>query len=358
MDRQVCNHEIIETTLKTIATILASILLLTWDSPGQSTATDVSKVGTSAATYLEIPVGAPAIAMGGAFVSVANDATALYWNPAGIALIPRNEVVAVHTNWIADTKFDFGAFVLPLGDFGALGFSFTSLSMADMKVRTVEQQEGTGEYFSAVDLAAGISYARKLSDRFAIGFTGKYLQQSIWHEKASAFAIDAGTSFRTDLLGGIVIGATLTNFGTAMQLSGRDTRQFIRIDPTKTGSNDRIPANIEMESWDLPLQFQFGVSTNIINNENYRWAVAVDAMHPSDNFGSMNIGTEFAYLNIFFLRGGFQSLFLDDAEGGFSFGVGLASGSLSKDLGLKFDYAFRDMGRLQSIHTFSLGVVF
>lgn len=337
---------------------MASILLLTWNTSGQGTATNVSKVGTSAAAYLEIPVGATAIAMGGAYVSIANDATALYWNPAGITLCARNEVVAVHTNWIADTKFDYGAFVLPLGEMGTLGFSFTSLSMDDMKVRTVEQPEGTGEYFSAGDLAAGISYARKLSDRFSIGFTGKYLRQSIWHESASAFALDIGTTFRTDLLGGIVIGATFTNFGTTMQLEGRDTRQFIQLDPAKTGSNDQIPANIEMQSWDLPLQFQFGISTNVVNSENYRWTIAADAIHPSDNLESMNVGTEFAYMNYLFLRGGFQSLFLDEGEGGFSFGVGIASVSLSSDIGLKFDYAFRDMGRLEGVHTFSLGIIF
>src|SRR5437762_3417381 len=110
---------------------------------------NVSKTATNAAVFLEIPVGAPAIAMGSAFVSVANDATSLYWNPAGSAHLSRNEFVASHSGWIADTKFDYGAFVLPLSEFGVLGFSYTSLSMADMTVRTVEQPEGTGEFFSA-----------------------------------------------------------------------------------------------------------------------------------------------------------------------------------------------------------------
>ena len=63
----------------------------------------VSKVGTAVATYLEIPVGAPAVGMGGAFVSVANDATSLYWNSAGSALLDHNELVVAHTNWIAGT---------------------------------------------------------------------------------------------------------------------------------------------------------------------------------------------------------------------------------------------------------------
>jgi hypothetical protein len=327
---------------------------------GQSFIKDVSKAGTVAAPFLEIPVGAPAIAMGSAFVSLAGDATSLYWNPAGSARMLQNEVVAARINWLADTKFDFAGLVVPLGSFGTLGFSFTSLSMEDMKVRTVEKPEGTGEYFSASDLAAGISYARQLSDRFSIGFTAKYIQQTIWHESASAFALDMGTLFRTDLLGGLTIGASLSNFGTSMKLAGRDTRQFVRIDATKQGSNDRIPAEIEFDSWDLPLLFQFGVSASPVKSDSYRWTIAADALHPSDNYESLNVGTELAYQEFLFLRGGYQSITpRDGVEGGLSLGVGLSSrGLFASETQVMFDYAFRDYGRLDGIHVFSLGVRF
>ena len=279
---------------------------------GQGFVSDVSKTATNGAVFLEIPVGAAAIGMGGAFVSIANDATSLYWNPAGTASLTQNQFIAVHTGWIANTRFDFGGFVLPLGGFGTLGFAFTSLSMDDMKVRTVELPEGTGEFFSAGDLAGGITYSRTLTDRFAIGFTGKYIRQSIWHESAEAFAFDAGTVFKTDLFGGMTIGAALSNFGTTMRLNGRDTRTFIRVDPSKQGSNDKIPTDIEMESWNLPLLFQIGVSTDVLRGESMRWTVAADALHPSDDYESMNIGTEFSYQDYLFVRGGYQSLFLTD----------------------------------------------
>src|ERR1035437_849169 len=191
----------------------------------------VSKVGTTAAAFLEIGPGSVATGMGGAFVSVANDATALYWNPAGIANFTKNEATIFHANWIASTKFDYAALVLPLGGVGNIGLSFTSLSMADELVRTVDQPEGTGEFFSAGDIAVGLSYARSLTDRFSIGFTAKYIQESIWHESASAMAIDAGTTFRTDLFNGLVIGASISNFGTQMKLIGSDIRTFSRINP-------------------------------------------------------------------------------------------------------------------------------
>lgn len=324
----------------------------------QSYSQSVSKSGTTAANFLEIAVGANAVGMGGAFVSVAEDAAALYWNVGGLANLEQNEAILVHTNWIAETSFDYAGLAIPLGEFGTIGLSFTSLSMDDMKVRTVEKPEGTGEFFSAGDIAVGLSYARKLTDRFSIGLTVKYIQQSIWHMSSSAFAIDAGTVFKTDLLGGMVIGASISNFGTAMRLDGRDTRQFVRIDDTKLGSNDQIPTNIELDEWELPLNIQLGVSTKALQTEDYSVTVAVDAIHPNNNYESINFGTELAFKDFLFIRGGYQSLFLKDAEGGLSFGVGLNSKMLFSQALINFDYAYRDFGRLENIHVFSLGIKF
>ena len=324
----------------------------------QNSGVNVSKVGTTAGTFLEIGIGATANGMGGAYVSRANDATALYWNPASIADLSQNEVDVVHTEWLAQTNLDYAVLVLPLGDFGTLGFSYTSLSMPDMKVRTVDQPEGTGEYFSAGDLAVGLSYARTLSDRFSVGFTAKYIQESIWHMSSSAFAVDAGTSFKTDLFGGMVIGASISNFGTSMKLQGIDTRTFSSVAPSQLGTNDQIPYSIDLNSWSLPLLFRIGVSTNAIKTDNYRWTVAVDALHPNDNYESLNVGTEFSYKEFIFLRGGYQSLFLKDGEGGLSLGIGLSSKMLFSSDIVKFDYAYRDFGRLKSINVFSVGVKF
>lgn len=319
---------------------------------------NVSKTGTTSANVLEMGVGASSISMGGAFVSVANDASALYWNAAGIANLNKYEAIIVHTDWIAETNFDYAGLVLPLGDFGSLGLSFTSLSMDDMKVRTIEKPEGTGEFFSAGDIVIGLTYARKLSDRFSVGLTVKYIDQSIWHMKATAFAFDLGTIFKTDLFGGMVIGASMSNFGTPMRLDGRDTRYFVRIDETKEGSNESIPTNIELGEWDLPLTFQIGVSTNVINNDNYKLKIAIDAIVPNNNYQSMNIGTELSIFDYIKIRGGYNALFLEDAEGGLSFGVGLNSKMLLSVATVNFDYAYRDFGELNSIHTFSLGMTF
>src|SRR5437879_1705175 len=101
-------------------------------SMGQFTGRNVSKAGTTAAAFLEIPVGARAIGMGGAFVGTANDVTSLYWNPAGAARLEHSEAAFSHTNWIADMNFDYAALSVPLENFGTFGLSFTSLTMPDM----------------------------------------------------------------------------------------------------------------------------------------------------------------------------------------------------------------------------------
>lgn len=331
---------------------------LSGSAHAQSSGVNVSKSGTTAATFLEVGVGAPAIGMGGAYVSVADNATALHWNPAGIASLSQIDVAVVHTSWIADTRFDFAGIVLPLGSFGTLGFSLTSLSMGDMLVRTIEMPEGTGEYFSAGDIAGALSYSRQLTERFAIGFTAKYIQQTIWHESASGFAIDVGTVFKTDLFGGMTIGAALSNFGTSMRMAGRDARQFIRLDPSKQGSNDRIPTEVELASWDLPLFFQFGISTRVFDNDGYRWTIAVDALHPNDNYESLNVGTEFVFTDLLFLRAGYHSLFLDQAEGGLSMGIGVTTSNFLGNMRVGFDYAYQDVGRLQIVHVFTVGLRF
>ena len=155
----------------------------------------LTKVGTTAAQFLKIGVGSRAQGMGGAFVAVADDISALYWNPAGIANLKGSEAMFMHTEWLADISYDFGAVALNLGPYGVIGISLSATSMAEMKVRTEMKPEGTGEWFDAGDISAGLAYARALTDRFSIGGNVKWIRQSIWHMAANTVAFDIGTLF-------------------------------------------------------------------------------------------------------------------------------------------------------------------
>lgn len=323
------------------------------DAQGQS----VSKVGTTAGEFLQIGVGPRAMAQGGAFVAAADDASSLYWNPAGLARLEGSEALAAHSEWLADVNFDYLGVGLNLGDMGTLGVAVTMLSVPDMLVRTEDRQEGTGEVFDAADLALAVSYGRAITDRFTFGATVKYIQQRIWHSTATGVAIDLGTQFRTDFFGGLTIGAVLYNFGTDMRLDGRDLRTFVDPDPRQLGNNNRIPANYEMDAFDLPLNFQFGITSRPINTRMHQVTINADALHPSSNHESVNVGMEYGYQGRVFLRTGLQALFLDEREGGFTGGLGIYQ-RLFDGAAAKLDYAYRAAGRLGDVHIIGFGLVF
>jgi len=324
----------------------------------QEAGRNVSKSGTTAATFLEIPVSARATSLGSAYSGIADDVSSLYWNPAGSARLTQTEVIFSHMSWIADMGFDYSAAAVPIEAFGTVGISFAALTMDDMKVTTVEKPEGTGELFSASSIAAGVHYARNLSDRFSIGFSAKYIQETIWHMKASAFALDFGVLYTTEFFNEMKIGAIISNFGTDLQMEGRDARLFYRVDPQKMGSNERIPMNIEMDSWSLPLNFQFGIATNIVQSDIHRLTIAVDALHPSDNYESINIGTEYVFYNAIAFRGGYRSIGLTDSEGGLTLGAGVNSELFGGGINARLDYAYADYGRLKAVNSITLAVVF
>lgn len=320
------------------------------------TESNVSNVATTAAPFLEIGVGARAIAMGGAFVATANDASALYWNPAGVGRLTRPEILFVHTDWIAGVNFDFAGAILPLGRIGTLGASLTSLSMKDMMVRTIEQPEGTGEFFHIGDMALMLTYGFKLTERFAMGFNAKYIYQKIWEETAQGFAVDIGSIFTTGLHG-MRIGAALTNFGTDLQMTGKNLLVYHDIDPYHLGNNDRIFAQLQTDKWPLPLNFQAGVAMELFQTPTHRLTTAVEAMHPINNTESMNLGFEYGFKELFFLRGGYRNLFLRDGEEGPTFGAGF-SHRFPGGFQINIDYAYADFGRLENAQRFSLGLRF
>lgn len=331
--------------------LVAIAILMAWQSVLPQT-----KVGTTAAPFLGIAVGARALGMGGAFVAVADDATSLYWNPAGMARLSRYEVVLVHSDWIADLSFDFVGIVFPLKGAGALGVQTTMLSMGEMEVTNVKYQDGTGLFFDASDLAMGISYALALTDRFAIGFTGKYIQQKIWHESAEGFALDIGTLYTTPFHD-MRIAMAISNFGTDMQMQGKDMLVFYDPDPNKGGNNDEIMAELRTEKWPLPLSLRVGAAMELIDQRDHVLTVAISAQHPNDNTESVNLGAEYWHKKLLALRAGYKSLFLEDTEEGLTLGVGFIP-PLRTDFGLHLDFAYENFNRLGSIYKYSLGVDF
>ncbi|MHB9013894.1 MAG: PorV/PorQ family protein, partial [Ignavibacteriaceae bacterium] len=293
--------------------------------------------GTTAAQFLKIEVGAKSIGMGGAFVSVANDASALYWNPAGIARLQNNNAMFSHTFWLAGTNHDFAGVILKLSDQQAIGFSYTSLTVGDMAVRTEMFPDGTGEYFNAADFSIGLSYGLNLTDMFSIGFTGKYVGERIWHMSASAMAFDVGILYTTPVRG-LNLGMSISNIGSKIHYTGRDNFINYSFDPNQHGNSSNIFASIQMDSWNLPMIFRVGLSMKFIDNDMNKLTMSVDANYPNDYNEYLNLGCEYGFMKRFFLRVGYKSLFKLNSEEGLTAGIGFVYYITDENI-LRFDYS-------------------
>jgi hypothetical protein len=315
-----------------------------------------SKVGTTAVPFLGITAGPRAMALGGAFAAMGDDASSLHANPGAASRLTRSQALATTTNWLVGTRFNWIGCVLKVSDADAVGLSFSQLDYGEDDVTTVLSPEGTGEKWSASDFALGLSYARNLSDRFSIGGSAKYIQTRVYHESATAFGVDIGLLFTTPFHD-MRLGMSISNFGSDLRMDGRDLLQRIDLDPSSLGNNDAIVSKLKTDGWPLPLFFRVGLAGEVVKTQLLRVTILADALRPSDNTETVQVGCEAALYERVFLRGGYKSLFRENAEEGPAFGCGirLPIGGLAA---WRADYAWADYGILQSIQTIAVGIEF
>ncbi len=336
------------------------ILIATTTVPAQTNSvpfqTNVSAVGTSAAAFLEIGVGARAMGMGGAYAAVANDASALYWNPAGLAWMPDVQVEATHNAWLIGSSHEFVGVVVPIPSIhSTLGLSFVTLGFGDQPVRTVDRPEGTGESYDARDMAIGLSYAYALTDRFAFGVTTKFITQRIWFESGSAFAVDLGISYATPVQG-LQLGISMSNFGTSLKMGGNNLASTTSPDKT-VQTFDRAPVSYETTAGTLPVLFRGGIAYALPIGELGSALVTADVNHPSNATESVNAGMELGFQNMFFLRGGYNGLFERDRVSGVTLGAGIDWRDAAQGFGIRIDYSWADWGILKDAQRITVGVV-
>ncbi len=293
------------------------------------------RAGTASAQFLKIGVGARAGGMGDSFIAIANDASALYWNPAGLTQFADNQALFAHTAWLVDIQHEFVGAVYHLTPDDAIGLAFTSLHTDDMPVTTELQPTGDGTYFHFGDVAFGLSYSRRMTTQFSFGATVRYFQESLDMLRMRGVLVDLGTYYWTGL-GSLRFSAVVTNFGnqvspsgTAVLLNGQQVSQYQEFSP--------------------PTTFKFGFAFEPIKEESSSLTTALQLNHPNDNSENLSIGAEYQWFNSFFVRGGYK---LNVDEETFSFGGGLAT-SLSL-VSLSFDYGFTAFQTLGSVHRISL----
>lgn len=301
--------------------------------PAVASAEIFEKVGTFDGQFLKIGVGARAAGMGGAFVGVADDASALYWNAAGIARIDpdKSGLAFHHANWPAELSFDQIGYIFHIGSIpGAFGVSARGLTMDPMVETTAFQPDpivGTGRTFDAGMMTAGFTYARYFTDKFSAGVTANFIHEGLAEFSQQTFAFDVGTLYDVGTLG-MRIGMAISNIGSQIQFIEREAR--------------------------IPAIFRVGTSATLLQNSEQKLMGSFEFSHPPDNAERVNVGAEYAFREYVFLRGGYNLNY--DAEGvaggvGFRFPVS----SVGK---ADLDYAYTDMKELGGAHRFSLAFLF
>jgi hypothetical protein len=228
--------------------------------------------------------------MGGAYDAAVDNVESVFWNPAGLVGVENNSVVVSDTEWIADTRLISGAFARNMG-FGVLGVSTIYMMYGDIPETTVDQPNGTGNTFTASDMAVGVSFGRRLTDRFSVGGTAKFIRQAIADDSAMGVAFDVGTQYDTGFRT-LKMAIALQNLGPEMKFGGT------YLEKQRDPSNPAIEE--EFAEYSLPVLVRLGVTYTFFDSLN----VNVTGGHPNDGSERLFAGAEYWIKDMIALRGG------------------------------------------------------
>jgi hypothetical protein len=278
------------------------------------------------AAYLDIGVGARAVGMGGAYTALADDAHAVYWNPAGLARLEKREAGASHAELSNSTRHDFLAYAHPTSQAVFAG-AFTYLSQGKIEGRDTLGNRTGG--FDASDAAVAFAAGRK-ADLADLGVSVKYLRSHIASTEAQGLAVDAGLKRELAIARGkVVLGAALRNLGPGLKYV--DQRN------------------------DLPLRLALGAAYRFEKGH----ALAVELQNGPRGAGTNGgIGGEYKAHEGVFLRLGYTSKSAAVAGSGFDAARGLTLGVGLRKERFSLDYAAQAAGELGNVHRFSLGTRF
>jgi hypothetical protein len=325
--------------------IMIFILFFTLSLPLQSE--EMKKIAQTGMKWLSIPIGPRASAMGGAFTAVANDAGSIFWNPAGLAYTSGTNVFLSQTQWIADINVNAGAASYDASGWGIFSLSFATVDYGtfngtrrDPGVSAGYVETGT---FSPTDWQGGLGYARRISDRFAIGGHLKYLYENLgstligkmgagekYTAEMSMLAFDIGTIYYTGFKD-LKIAMVLQNFS--------EEKKYVA------------------EKFPLPLTFKFGVAMDLtkiwMEESEHQITLAIDAIHPRDFSERLLLGLEYGFRDLVFLRGGYK-IGYDEEDLTLGAGVQYTTGGI----GLGIDYSYVQFKHFDAVQMFGFMIKF
>ncbi|MDI6792436.1 MAG: PorV/PorQ family protein [bacterium] len=279
------------------------------------------KVGTTSASFLKIGVGAKATGMGEAFGGIADNSTAIYWNPAGLGFLKTNELSYMHNIWFQETTHGFLGYAHPLQGF-TLGVGIDYLTMGEIEETTEVSPEGTGKKLAAKDdKALFLALSKRIKEDLSLGINLKYIRQKVADESANAYASDLGLLYKFSRLN---LGLTLQNLGTNMEFADEESS--------------------------LPFNIKAGLAYKGIKNT----TLALDVNLPKDNKTSYHLGGEYWIGDLLAVRAGYNSHISGNELGKFNLGEGLSAGFGVNLKAVRLDAAYISYGDMGDAYRISL----
>ena len=292
--------------------------------------TGTPRVGQVGLQFLNIGQGARAAGMGYAFTSVADDVSTIFWNPGGLTHVENFEYSFTYTRWFVNTNI-YAAAVAKTTSFGTVGISVISFAPESVEETTTLAAQGTGRMMNPGDLAIGLAYARKLTDKFTFGFQFRYIQEDLFLDKLTTFDIDIGTTIYT--------GFRSSRISMAMRNLGPD-------------------AQVITNRYRIPLDFTLGAAAETYGQQGdpVYMTMAFDYLYNIEREDKYHVGAELWISNMLALRGGYRFKYFSDK--GFTVGAGLKR-NFTESRGIRVDFAYTDSGRLfESPLRFTVGGTF
>jgi len=280
------------------------------------------EAGTSGFVFLRLGNGARAGAMGEAFTAIADDATGIYYNPAGMANADGVELNVTHSEWLMDTRFEQVSIVNEMLG-GAVGFSFTGVYYGDMDRYPDYPALVPDGTFSPYDLSCAAGYAMDVLPNLSAGVTAKLIYEKIDFESATGWAVDVGLT-HTSMIEGLTLAASMLNLGPQAKFV---EEKFYPPFQLRGGAAYRYDS-----AW---------LKGNVI--------AATDAVFPNDGTAKLHMGMEYNYRRLVSVRAGYKANY--DVQGA-TLGFGVVYRNL------RFDYAYMPIESVfGDIHRFSINVL-
>lgn len=324
-----------------LATALA--LLLAAGAPAQQEL-GALRVGTSSGFFLKIGVSPRGEALAGAWAAVADDATAPWYNPAGLGLLANRQSAMGYVAWPADIHYVNASLGLPGGWLdGTWGLQLGNLSTI-IEETTEYEPYGTGREFLYSDTVLGLTFARFMTPKLLLGISGKYLREdlgaSIGLPVIQTWVVDAGTLYHIEWRD-LRIGMSIQNFGPELKPPGEYWNH----------SEEKWE---EYEGFPPPSSFRLGVAYEAYKRWPWLLTHSLEMSHPADNRETLASGLELDYGGgMLVLRTGYRWM-ADEMKLSAGFGTGFMLGTALAGL----DYSFTDGNDLGAIHRWGLRVDF